>query len=148
TSTFLSSESLAQSRTYLLAPDQAAWTHPPSCTGAAGTPCPSNVTVVAVPPSSGCLSSACWVAIATKSLPAPLCCNLASRAFWSWRRRPPGRKRLPLAASRTTGLSPTTVICRSPAPLSSSILVTSVPALPPSASTLVALTSPVLGSAV
>ena len=60
-----------QSRTYLFAPDHAACTHPPSCTGAAGTPCPPNVTVFAVEPSNGCISNAFGVATATASAAGP-----------------------------------------------------------------------------
>src|SRR6478736_625453 len=77
TATFLSSASLTQSRTYLFAPDHAACVHPPNCTGAAGTPSPSNPTVLAVEPSKGCFSNAFRVATATTSLPGPGCCNFA-----------------------------------------------------------------------
>src|SRR6478752_573957 len=147
TATFLSSASLVQSRTYLFAPDHAACTHPPNCTGAAGTPSPSNETVFAVPPSRGCFNNAFRVATATTSLPGPGCCNFASRAFSNCSRFPPGRNRFPAAASNTTGWSPTTVICKSPAPLSPSHVLDSDDTTPPSASTPVTVTLPVFGSA-
>ncbi len=147
TSTFLSSASLTQSRTYLFAPDHAACTHPPSCTGAAGTPSPSNVTVFAVEPSNGCFNNAFCVETATKSLAGPPCCSFASRAFSNCSRLPPGRNSFPAAASNTTGLSPTTVICRSPAPLSSPHVLESVDTTSPFASTDVTVTAPDLGSA-
>src|SRR6478609_7686853 len=147
TATFLSSASLVQSRTYLFAPDHAACTHPPNCTGAAGTPSPSNETVFAVAPSRGCFNNAFRVATATKSLPGPACCNFASRAFSNTNRLPPGKNRFPAAASNTTGLSPTTVICRSPEPLSPSQVLDSEDVTAPSASTPVTDTTPVFGSA-
>ncbi len=147
TSTFLSSPSFTQSRTYLFAPDHAACTHPPNWTGAAGTPSPSNATVFAVDPSSGCFSSALGVETATKSLPGPPCCNFASRAFSTCSRFPPGRNNLPAAASRSTGLSPTTVIWRSPAPLRSAQVSDSEDVTSPLASTPVTVTAPDLGSA-
>ncbi len=129
-----------QSRTYLFAPDHAAWTQPPSCTGAAGTPSPPNVTVFAVEPSSGCFSSAFCVATATASDAGPGCCSFASRASASATSRPPGRNSLPAAASRTTGWSPTTASCRSPAPFSPSQVLDSVAVGSPSASTAVTVT--------
>ncbi|WP_364401122.1 hypothetical protein [Pseudarthrobacter sp. LMD1-1-1.1] len=138
---------MTQSRTYLFAPDHAACTHPPNCTGAAGTPSPSNTTVFAVPPSNGCFNNAFRVATATTSLPGPGCCNFASRASSNANRLPPGKNKLPAAASNTTGRSPTTVICRSPAPLRPSQVLDSDEITPPSASTPVTVTAPVFGSA-
>ncbi len=147
TSTFLSSTSLTQSRTYLFAPDHAACTHPPTCTGAAGTPSPSNVTVFAVPPSSGCFNNAFCVETATKSLPGPPCCSFASRALSNCRRFPPGRNNFPAAASKKTGLSPTTVTCRSPDPFNSPQVSDSEDTTAPLASTPVTVTTPDFGSA-
>ncbi|VXC62553.1 hypothetical protein ARTHRO9AX_80484 [Arthrobacter sp. 9AX] len=147
TSTFLSSASFTQSRTYLFAPDHAACTHPPNCTGAAGTPSPSNVTVVAVAPSNGCFNNAFCVAIATKPLPGPVCCNFASRALSNCSRLPPGRNNFPAAASRTTGLSPTTVTCRSPEPFNPDHVSDSDDTTAPLASTPVTDTTPDFGSA-
>src|SRR6476661_2090272 len=80
TSTLLSSASLPQSRTYLFAPDHAACTHPPNCTGAAGTPCPPKATVFAAEPSNGTSKSAFGVATATAPAPGPGCCSFASFA--------------------------------------------------------------------
>ena len=147
TSTFLSSASFAQSRTYLFAPDHAAWTHPPSCTGAAGTPSPSNDTVFAVEPSSGCFNNAFGVATATASAAGPDCCSFASRASANASSRPPGRNSFPRPASSTTGLSPTTASCRSPAPFSPSQVLDSVDVVSPFASTVVTVTAPDFGSA-
>ena len=120
TSTVLSSASSTHSRTYLFAPDHAACTHPPSCTGAAGTPCPPNATVFAVEPSNGWCNSAFGVATATASAAGPVSCSFASRASASANSRPPGRNNFPRPASSTTGRSPTTASCKSPAPFNPS----------------------------
>ncbi|WP_373993374.1 hypothetical protein [Arthrobacter sp. E44] len=138
---------MTQSRTYLFAPDHAACTQPPNCTGAAGTPSPSKVTVLAVPPPNGCSNNADRVATATTSLPGPACCSLASRAFSNANFLPPGKNRFPAAASNTTGRSPTTVICKSPAPLRPSQALDSDDVTAPLASTPVTVTIPVFGSA-
>ena len=80
--------------------------------------------------------------MATKSLTGPPCCNFASRASANCKRFPPGKNRFPAAASNTTGLSPTTVICRSPAPLRSSQVLDSVDVASPSALAVVTVTTP------
>ncbi|WP_457949174.1 hypothetical protein ACTAQI_01840 [Pseudarthrobacter sp. alpha12b] len=85
--------------------------------------------------------------MATTSLPGPACCNFASRAFSNANRLPPGKNKFPAAASNTTGRSPTTVICKSPAPFNPSQVSDSEPVTPPLASTPVTDTTPVFGSA-
>ena len=52
--------------------------------------------------------------------PDPDCCSFASRASANASSRPPGRNNFPRPASSTTGASPTTASCRSPAPFNPS----------------------------
>ncbi|WP_231728532.1 hypothetical protein [Arthrobacter sp. EPSL27] len=139
--------SSTQSRTYLFAPDHAACTQPPSCTGAAGTPCPPKPTVLAVEPSNGCINNAFGVATATASAAGPLCCSFASRASAKANSRPPGRNNFPRPASSTTGRSPTTANCKSPAPFNPSQVSTDESATTPSAPADVTVTCPDFGSA-
>ncbi|WP_231728534.1 hypothetical protein [Arthrobacter sp. EPSL27] len=131
----------------MFAPDHAACTQPPSCTGAAGTPCPPKDTVFAVEPSNGCSSNAFGVATATASAAGPDCCSFASRASAKANSRPPGRNNFPRPASSTTGRSPTTASCKSPAPFNPSQVSTDESATTPSAPADVTVTCPDFGSA-
>ena len=75
------------------------------------------------------------------------CCSFASRASANASSRPPGKNNFPRPASNTTGASPTTASCRSPAPFKPSQVLDFTSVTAPSASTDVTVTCPDFGSA-
>ena len=126
-------------------------TQPDCCTGAAGVPVAGSSKVLAAEPSSGCSISPFAVPIATNGASAPRCCKSAPLAWSTDTVLFPGRYSFAALASKTTGLPPTTVICRfasvsSPsmvlvrcsctAPLASRVAVVSLPPLPSTAYTV------------